>query len=67
MAQAKRLYRSRSERRWLGVCGGLAEYFEADPVLVRLFWVAGTLITGFVPGLLVYPVAWLIVPEEPTA
>lgn len=61
----KRLYRSRTEGRWLGVCGGLGVYFGVDPVIVRLVWIAASLITGIVPGLVVYLVAWIVVPEEP--
>ncbi len=46
-----------------GVAGGMAEFFNVDPSLVRLGWVAFILVTGV--GLLVYLLAWLIVPEEP--
>jgi len=59
---AKRLYRSRKDRKIWGICGGLAEYFDVDPVIVRVIFVAsifcGTL------GLWVYLIMWLIVPEE---
>ncbi len=61
----KRLFRSRSEARLAGVCGGLGAFFNIDPVFVRLIWVAATLLTGLVPGLLAYAVAWIIVPPEP--
>ena len=64
-AEVRRLYRSRSERRWLGLCGGLAAYLGLDPVVVRLAVVLSTLLTGVVPGVLCYLFAWLIVPEEP--
>jgi phage shock protein C len=63
--EVRRLYRSRSERRWLGLCGGLAAYLGLDPVVVRLAVVLSTLLTGVVPGVLCYLFAWLIVPEEP--
>lgn len=59
----KRLYRSRSNRQIGGVCGGIAEFFDLDPTLIRLFFVFAFLLGGH--GLLVYLVLWLIVPEEP--
>lgn len=58
----RRLYRSRSDRMLGGVCGGLSEYFNIDPTIVRLAFVAGTLLGG--PGLLIYIILWLITPEE---
>ena len=63
--EIRRLYRSRNEGRLAGVCAGLGRYFYVDPVVVRLMWIAVTFITGFIPGILAYLVAWLIVPEEP--
>ena len=45
-----------------GVCGGIAEYFEVDPTLVRLAWVFFSFAGG--AGLLAYIIAWIIVPEE---
>ncbi|MCX8190148.1 MAG: PspC domain-containing protein [Candidatus Diapherotrites archaeon] len=57
----KKLYRS-SKNNWLGgVCGGIGEYFEVDPNIVRIVWIALTLASlGF--GLLLYIAAWLIIP-----
>jgi len=46
-----------------GVCGGLGIYFDIDPVLVRVIFVAGTFVTGV--GLLAYILLWIIVPFEP--
>jgi phage shock protein C len=59
----KRLYRSTQDRMFAGVCGGIAEYLEVDPTLVRLAFVALTLLGG--PGLVIYIVLMLIVPEKP--
>jgi phage shock protein C len=59
----QRLTRSRSEVMIAGVCGGLAEYFRIDPVIVRLIFVLGTVTTGF--GVLLYPVLWAIMPKAP--
>lgn len=58
----KRLYRSRNEKILGGVCGGLGEYFEVDPVVIRLIWVVLTLLTMFI-GIIVYLIAWIIIPE----
>lgn len=61
----KRLYRSRSERKLAGVCGGVGEYLEADPTVVRVVFLLGTIMTGFFPGIFIYFVLALIMPEEP--
>ena len=60
----KRLYRSRKDKVLGGVCGGIAEYFQIDPVLVRLLWVIFILISMGL-GIIAYIIAWIIVPEEP--
>lgn len=61
--EIKRLYRSREDRVIRGVCGGIANYFEIDPVLVRLLWVIFSMVYG--SGLMAYLICWLIIPEEP--
>ena len=58
----KKLYRSEKNRLVAGVCGGLAEYFDVDPVLIRLLWVAFTLFIG--SGILLYILACIIMPNE---
>jgi phage shock protein C len=58
----KRLYKSRTDRMIDGVCGGIAEYFNLDPTLVRLTWVLLTLFGG--AGILLYIIAMIIVPKE---
>ena len=63
----KRIYRSRDEMQVAGLCGGLGEYFEVDPVLIRLLFVVATLLTGVFPGIFAYLIGWLIVPLEPLA
>ena len=60
----KRLYRSRDERMLFGVCGGLGEYFNVDPTLMRLVSVA-LVFLGAGGGLLLYLVMAIIVPEKP--
>jgi phage shock protein C len=61
----KRLMRSTKDSKIAGVCGGLAEYLDADPTIVRLLWVLLTFVTGIVPGILTYIVAWVIMPPTP--
>jgi len=60
----RKLYRSRTDKKIAGVCGGLAEYFNIDPVIVRIGFVFLLLPGGF-PGFLPYVILWLIVPEAP--
>ncbi len=60
---AKRLYRSITNKIIGGVCGGLGEYFDVDPVLVRVITVLLFLATGF--GILAYIIAWIIIPKRP--
>ena len=60
----RRLYRSKRDRKLAGVCGGLGEYFDVDPNLVRLGVFLLALTTGIIPVLVTYLAAWLILPEE---
>jgi phage shock protein PspC (stress-responsive transcriptional regulator) len=60
----KRLYRSRTDRKIAGVCGGLGKYFNMDPVIFRIIWVA--LALGLGAGVIAYLIFWLVVPEDPT-
>lgn len=59
----ERLYRSRRVRVLGGVAGGLAKYFNLDPILVRVLFVIITVLHGF--GVLLYVILWIVVPEEP--
>ncbi len=61
----KRLFRSRTDRMIAGVCGGIAEYFNIDPVIVRVIFVI-LLLPGGLPGFIPYVILWVIVPEAPT-
>lgn len=58
-----KLVRSRLNRKIGGVCGGLAEYFSIDPTILRLIWAVSILLFG--TGLLVYIIAWAVIPESP--
>ena len=60
----KKLYRSTSNK-WIGgVCGGIAKYFNKDPVLIRLLWVVVTLLSAGA-GIIGYILFWLFVDKEP--
>ncbi|HUZ76220.1 MAG TPA: PspC domain-containing protein [Chloroflexota bacterium] len=59
-----RLTRSRRERMWAGVCGGMAEYFDMDPVLVRLFWVVATVLTAGLALCAYFALAFIMPPDE---
>ena len=63
----KKLYRSKTDRVFFGVVGGLGEYFDIDSTLLRLAWVLIVVFTGIFPGVLVYLLAALIVPIAPRA
>jgi phage shock protein C len=62
----KKLIRSRTDRKIAGFCAGLGYYLDLDVTLVRLVWALVTLMAGVFPGVVVYVLAWIIVPEEPT-
>ena len=59
----KKLYKSNKNKMLDGVCGGIAEYFNIDPPLVRLGWVVFCALGG--SGVLAYIVAALIIPRDP--
>jgi len=61
----KRLFRSRKNRMIFGVCGGLGEYLNTDPTIVRILWVI-LAISSFGIAILLYLIMAIIVPEEPT-
>jgi phage shock protein PspC (stress-responsive transcriptional regulator) len=59
-----RLYRSRTDRKVAGVCGGLAEFLEIDPTIVRVVYFLALVVPGGI-GVLPYIVLWIILPEGP--
>ena len=58
----KRLYKSSTDKKVCGVCGGIANYFDVDPTVIRLIWVIFTLAGG--SGLIAYIIAASIMPDE---
>lgn len=63
----KRLYLSQRDKKMGGVCGGIGEYLDADPTIVRLVVVVVAIATGVIPMLFAYLIAWMIIPREPAA
>lgn len=61
----KKLYLSDTDKKLAGVCGGFAEYFNIDSVIVRLGFVALAFVDGI--GILIYLIAWLIMPRRDSA
>ena len=60
---SRKLYRSRKDKMLGGVAGGLAEYFDIDPTIVRIIFVVALFVGG--GGFLAYLIMWIVVPEEP--
>ena len=56
----ERLYRNKKDSKIAGVCTGIGDYFEIDPVIVRLLFILRLVMGG--SGLIVYVIAWIIVP-----
>ncbi len=60
----KKLRRSARSRIVAGVCGGLAEYFDIDPVAIRVGYVLLSVLSNGFPGVLIYILIWILVPER---
>ena len=60
----KRLYRSNQNKMIAGVCGGIAEYFDIDPTVVRIAWVILSLVGAL--GILSYVICLVLMPENPS-
>ncbi|HET7704938.1 MAG TPA: PspC domain-containing protein [Thermoanaerobaculia bacterium] len=59
------LQRSKTNRMIAGVCGGLAKWLGWDPTVVRIVYVLGSILSVAFPGLIVYIILWVVMPEEP--
>ena len=64
---ATKLYRSRRYRMLAGVCGGIAEWLGWSPTTVRILYVLLSILSAGFPGILVYIILWLVMPQEATA
>lgn len=60
----KRLYKSKTNKVLCGVVGGVGEYYEIDPVLLRVVYIIATAFTGVVPGVIAYIIACMVVPQK---
>jgi len=60
----KKLYRSPTDKKIAGVCGGLAEYFSIDPTIIRVVFVL-LLLPGGLPGFIPYIILWVALPVQP--
>ena len=61
----KKLYKSKENKIFAGVIGGIGEYFDVDPVILRIFWIGLVVFTALMPGIIVYLLAIIIVPNKP--
>jgi len=59
----KKLCRSKTNKKFAGICSGIGEMMDADPTIVRLVVVVLALVTGIIPFLIGYLIAWWMVPE----
>jgi phage shock protein C len=64
-SEVKRLYRSKVDRIFAGVCGGFAEYFNIDPVIVRVVWLIILIFSGIWTGLFIYLVCMIVMKDNP--
>ena len=55
----KKLYRNNTDYKIAGICSGIADYFEIDPVIIRLLFLLGFFLGG---GLIVYIIGWIVIP-----
>lgn len=60
----KKLTRCKNDKMIAGICGGLGKYMDVDPTIIRLVFALATFFTVIFPGILIYLVMWIVVPEE---
>lgn len=63
----KRLYKSSTDKKFSGVCAGIAEYFNIDPTFVRLAYALATVFLAGFPGLIAYVILAFVMPENPVS
>jgi phage shock protein PspC (stress-responsive transcriptional regulator) len=64
MTETRKLYRSNTDKKVAGICGGLGEYFNIDPTMIRILFIAVFFLTGSLAFWL-YLVLWIVIPENP--
>ena len=62
--RTKKLYRSNENKIFAGICGGLGEYIDVDPTVLRFIWILIIIFTAIFPGLIAYILAIFIIPKE---
>lgn len=62
--EIKRFYRSKSNRVFAGICGGLSDMLRIDATVLRLVFIVVTFVTAIAPMLIAYVIGWIIIPEE---
>lgn len=62
----KKLFRDRWDKKVAGICGGLGYYIEIDPTILRLLAIALCIFTGVLPFMILYLIAWILIPLGPT-
>ncbi len=60
----KLLYKSKENKIFCGVIGGIGDYLNIDPTILRLIWLLVVVFTGFFPGIVTYIIACLIIPDK---
>lgn len=61
----KKLYRAREGKMLAGVCAGLGKFFGIDPTIIRVIYIALSVVTTAFPGIVLYIILMLVIPEEP--
>jgi phage shock protein C len=60
----KKIYLSNNNKKIAGICGGIGEYFNVDPVLIRVATIIVAIFTAIFPAVLAYIILWLVIPEK---
>lgn len=61
----KKLHRSKTNKTFTGLLGGIGEYLDIDPVIIRIIFIFLLIVSGIWPAVLVYILGWLVVPLSP--
>ena len=62
--KTKKLYKSKDNKIFFGIVGGIGEYFDIDPTILRIIWALVAVVSGFAPGVLLYIIAIFLIPEN---